>query len=239
MKATFVAGASLIGALLALSVAWTPSQALNSRQPLPSLPPAQGTETVQFDVTVTNLTAGQVFSPLFMATHDVNTSILTLGQPASAELATLAEDGDAAPLAALLMGDAGVEDVQLGLAPIPPGASDTIRVTASSDKRQLSLAAMLVNTNDAFVALEGGTLPLGGHMRAYLVAYDAGSEANNEDCGFIPGPACMGMGAGVRDTAGAEGFVHVHSGVHGIQDLDAATLTWGNPVALVTVTRVP
>jgi len=41
-----------------------------------------------------------------------------------------------------------------------------------------------------------------------------------------------------RDTAGAEGFVHVHSGIHGIGDLDPETLDWHNPVAEVTIRRV-
>ena len=45
-------------------------------------------------------------------------------------------------------------------------------------------------------------------------AYDAGSEYNSEDCAFIPGPP-FGNG-GVRDTDGAEGYVQILSGIHGI-----------------------
>jgi hypothetical protein len=67
-------------------------------------------------------------------------------------------------------------------------------------------------------------------------AYDAGSEANSEDCDFIPGPPC-GNG-GVRDTDGAEGYVYIHSGIHGIGGLDPAEFDWLNPVATVKIERV-
>ena len=50
---------------------------------------------------------------------------------------------------------------------------------------------------------------------------------------FIPGPPCGN--AGVRDTGNAEGFVHVHAGVHGIGDLVAADHDWRNPVAKITI----
>lgn len=67
-------------------------------------------------------------------------------------------------------------------------------------------------------------------------AYDAGSEANSESCTYIPGPPCGN--AEVRDTGDAEGFVHVHAGVHGIGDLDPAMHDWRNPVAEITIKRV-
>jgi hypothetical protein len=69
-------------------------------------------------------------------------------------------------------------------------------------------------------------------------AYDAGSEGNNEDCGFVPGPACPAASGNMRDVAGAEGFAHVHNGVHGIVDLEPSAHEWRNPVAHVTVKRI-
>jgi hypothetical protein len=39
------------------------------------------------------------------------------------------------------------------------------------------------------------------------------------------------------DPGDPEGFVHVHSGIHGGADLDPAMHDWRNPVALVTITR--
>jgi hypothetical protein len=71
-------------------------------------------------------------------------------------------------------------------------------------------------------------------MIVYLSpAYDAGSETNNEDGNFIPGPP-FGNG-GVRDTGSAEGYVHIHSGVHGIADLAPEMYDWENPVAKIEI----
>ena len=67
------------------------------------------------------------------------------------------------------------------------------------------------------------------------LAYDAGSETNTEDCASIPGPPCGNPG--VRDTSNAEGFVHIHSGIHGVGDVTESTYTWDGPVALVEIKR--
>ena len=67
-------------------------------------------------------------------------------------------------------------------------------------------------------------------------AYDSGSEANNELCAFIPGPPCNNPL--IRATAGAEGFVHVHAGIHGIGTLDPAIHDWRNGVARIRITRM-
>ena len=52
-----------------------------------------------YKVSITNLTRGQPLSPIFLATHAPGVAPLyTLGQPASADLAALAEEADAAGL---------------------------------------------------------------------------------------------------------------------------------------------
>ena len=45
-------------------------------------------------------------------------------------------------------------------------------------------------------------------------------------------------GAGMRDTDGAEGYVYIHSGIHGGADLTASVRDWNDPVAKITVRRV-
>jgi len=185
-----------------------------------------------FDVTVTNLTGGQVFSPVLLVTHSEGISLFEPGQPASPELAALAEDGDNGPLAALLGTTAGVADVESGTGMIPPGASETIRVRAEGHARRLSMATMLVSTNDTFAALD--SIPLDGPPTSlYAIAWDAGSEFDSESCIYIPGPPC-GSG-GVHDPTPAEGFVHVDGGIHGTGDLDPTVRDWRNPVAKVTI----
>ena len=39
----------------------------------------------------------------------------------------------------------------------------------------------------------------------------------------------------MRDTEGAEGFVHIHSGIHGTGDLSPAEWDWQNPVVEIAV----
>jgi hypothetical protein len=187
-----------------------------------------------YEVTVTNLTRGQVLSPLLAATHDDSVHLFEIGAPAAPELVLLAEDGDNGPLAAFLEADSGVGSVALGAGLLPPGHSETLTVHTGGRRDRLSLAGMLVSTNDTFAALDGVRIEDGLTVLGH--AYDAGSEANSEDCAFIPGPPC-GNG-GVRDTAGAEGFVHVGNGIHGQGSLDPAEFDWRGPVVRVTVRRV-
>ena len=97
--------------------------------------------------------------------------------------------------------------------------------------------AMLIPTNDAFFALNAVELPQKGTDTYFSVAYDAGSELNDEQCAHIPGPATVCSGEGVSVGQG-EGFVHIHPGIHGIADLAADIYDWRNPVAQITVTRI-
>lgn len=219
----------LTGGVLTLGLAL-----FSTSTPAPAPAPVMG-ET--FEVTITNLTSGQVLSPVLVATHEESTSLFTVGQPASPELALLAEEGDNSVLAGVLDQDPTVADVVTGTGPIPPGASETILVRATGRKRFLSVASMLVNSTDAFAGLDGFELKLRGDAHCVLPAYDAGSEFNSESCAYIPGPACGGQGAGMHDPAQAEGFVHVSSGIHGIADLAPERYDWRNPAVLVVIER--
>ena len=192
--------------------------------------------TGEFDVTITNLTRGQIFAPILVTTHDLGVRLFEAGSPASPELATLAEEGNTAPLAALLMGTPGVADVAIGSGMVPPGASETIRVSNFGIAHRLSLAGMLVTTNDTFAAIDAIALPRGLGVETHAVAYDAGSEFNSESCAYVPGPPC-GSG-GMHDPTTPEGFVHVSSGIQGHGDIDPVNYDWRNPVARVVIRRV-
>ena len=100
----------------------------------------------------------------------------------------------------------------------------------------VSMAGMLVVTNDAFFGVNGAEMPRRGAIQLRSTAYDAGSEANNEDCDYIPGPPCNNPM--MRMTTGAEGYVHVHAGIHGIGDLAPETYDWRSDVAAISVRRV-
>lgn len=187
-----------------------------------------------FEVTITNITRGQTFTPILVATHSPKIAFFELGAPASDGLASLAESGDTTLLASELASTGQVLDAQTIPGLLAPGATATVRVRARGRFDQLSVAAMLIPTNDAFVALNSLSLPWsGGAISRTLIAYDAGSEPNDELCANIPGPRCGG--AGGSPGVGGEGYVHVSNGMHGIGDLSAAVYDWRNPVARITV----
>ena len=192
-----------------------------------------------FRVTITNLTRAQVFSPPLVVSHSSKVALFEVGAAPSDELAALAEDGMTGPLADLASSLSDVSGVATAGGPVLPGGSISVDVPGKGYHR-LSVVSMLVNTNDAFLALDSGNFPRRRFQRSSFTvpAFDAGSEANNEECGFIPGPACGGAGAGVRAPEGAEGYVYISNGVQGIADLPSVTYDWRNPVAKITVQRI-
>lgn len=159
------------------------------------------------------------------------------------ELAELAEDGSNAALKMLLEASSpDVFDVVTDMASgdpganIKPGASAEYEIRSRGKADSLSIVGMLVITNDAFF---GVTRTLSSKSRRSMsfsaVAYDAGSEVNNEECAYIPGPPCGSPF--MNPMVGAEGYVYIHNGIHGSPDLDASLFDWRNPVARVKVMR--
>ena len=146
----------------------------------------------------------------------------------------LAEGGDTAPLAEALEATAGVHHVVTTGAPLLPGQSVEVEIPFRKRQAALSMASMLLPTNDGFIGLDGVTMPwFRGQVVAHVSpGYDAGSEENDELCTAIPGPHCGGEG---YSPIAGEGKVHVHSGIHGIGDLAPEQYDWRNPVARITV----
>ena len=79
-----------------------------------------------YEVTVTNLTRGQWFTPIMVASHLKGVSLFTPGQPASDELALLAEQGDTGPLTTLLLAMPEVMEVGNSGGLLGPGESVTV-----------------------------------------------------------------------------------------------------------------
>jgi len=188
-----------------------------------------------YAVTVTNTTAGQAFTPIIAATHSSNISFFELGQAASDELEMLAEGGNTMPLEDLLNANASLtSDVVTTGGLLGPGESVTFYIEGRLRHDVLSFAAMLLPTHDTFVAVNSVPLPVKQSM-THAVAYDAGTEINDESCANIPGPYCMGAPYSAED---GEGFVHVANGIHGIGDLAPEMFDWRNPVASVSIRRM-
>lgn len=185
-----------------------------------------------YEVTVTNLTKGITFTPAVVATTRKNDRFFQSGSAASEELETIAESGNGAPLAASL----DAYDVQ-GLGFIGPGGSDTAFVKTKGGYKSVSLASMLIPTNDTFLALNGVEGPRGNKtINISVVAYDAGTELNDELCASLPGPGCGGDPGPVSDNG--EGYIYISNGIRGVGDLNADELDFNNPVARITITRL-
>ena len=207
-----------------------------------------------YEVTVTNLTRGQRFTPILVATHVSGYNLFRLGEAASPQLRTLAEEGDNGPMVTLLSGMTDlVGEVISSPAPPPlnrltgPGLSITLEVRGGGRFDRISVAAMLIPTNDAFFAVDAVAVPRSERaVTVFAPAYDAGTERNDELCASIPGPGFMecitpanssGDGGGAK-VGGGEGYVHIHAGMHGVGNMSAPMRDWRNPVARVTIRRM-
>jgi hypothetical protein len=209
----------LLGVLVVMAVTWSA--------------PAVAQEMVR--VRITNVSK-QIISPPLVVTHTWKARIFIPGAPASTELSMLAEDGDPSPLATLLGGSDEVLDVAVAGGPLLPGATMVFELESRRRFNRVSAVGMLVTTNDAFFGLDNFLIEKGRQNQFVSPrAWDAGTEFNNELCGFIPGPPCGSPM--VRDTDGAEGFVHTHPGLHGGGDLSPADWNWQNPVVDIRIVK--
>jgi len=198
---------------------------------------ANDSHGVIYNVTITNLTVGESFTPFLVASHRAADNLLfTPGGAPGDDLAALAEGGDTVPLRAALDADSRVNATTTSAGLLEPGHSVTVPITVRPGRDHISLAAMLIPTNDGFVSVQNVAVAHSRRARTlYAPAYDAGSEPNDELCISIPGPVCAG--AGGSPGAGGEGFVHIHGGIHGIGDLLPAKRDWRDPVAKIVIER--
>jgi hypothetical protein len=189
-----------------------------------------------YEVTVTNITKGQSFTPILSATHNKKMQIFSVGMPASEELAMLAEGGNTAPLQAILDDSYFVKDTYVTEGLLLPGQSVTYSINGKKPLN-LSLAAMLIPTNDTFVSLNSVKLPKKHHEELvyFAHAYDAGTETNDEICSSIPGPVCGGEGTSNDDDG--EGYIYPSMGIHGEADLAAKDYDWRGAAAKVVIKR--
>ena len=189
----------------------------------------------KYKVSITNLTKSISFTPIMVAAHRDKTTFFELGQIASDDLGRVAEGGDTSGIAAMFNGNHSQLQSVAGL--LAAGETTELLFENLPRRSRFSIASMLLPTNDAFVAAQSISVKKGHRSKTiYLRAYDAGTETNDEACVSIPGPTCGGEPFSANDEG--EGFVHVHSGIHGIADLSASQYSWNNPVLKVTITRL-
>jgi hypothetical protein len=192
-----------------------------------------------YSVTVTNLTYAQPLSPLAVILHN-DSKMWEIGVASSQALEMLAEGGDNSEFIA----DTSALAANSGEGVVLPGLVSTVDITTTDRNATFFTAAtMLVNTNDAFSGLTGvdiSTMAIDDVKSWNLTVYDAGTEANTEALGTIPGPADGGTGFDeARDDVD---FVAMHSGVVSQDDgLYSSVLTqahrFDNPAIKLTITR--
>lgn len=184
--------------------------------------------TREYEVSITNLTSRQAFSPPLLATHPASAHVWQMGQTASDGLKLLAEEGMADTLAASLKGIA--TDVVVGDAPVMPGKTATFKIKAHEGD-VLSAAAMLVQTNDGFTGLDNMALTSAAATRD-ANAYDAGVEQNTEKASDVPGPPFGGHNSGPQ--TGPRQPIAMHPGITGKADV-GSEYNWTNPVARFSI----
>ena len=191
-------------------------------------------------IRITNI-SNQPMAPIAVATHRMGLKpIFEPGLPPSAELATLAETGNTQALEAMLNTDHAVLYAThlAGRATIiMPGETVTGEVVFDFASQAVSIAGMLVSTNDGFVGFNGAEIPLRGTHHYMAYAWDAGSEANTEACTDVPGPACAENSGNARVREGAEGIVLIHPGIHGGGGI-SPQYDWRGPVAMIEVSGI-
>ena len=209
-----------------------------------SAAPADAGSERTYRVTITNLTSGQPLTPFVVAAHSGSTAIFNAGSSASAGLQSLAENGGVPDLVAELSGNSAVGDVSVAapspVGPFGPGESVSTYITSTPGARKLSVAGMLICTNDGFGAINSVQLNANGKTQTvYGQAYDAGTEINTENYDDLV-PPCDGNGqTGSSDPTLAEnGAVHHHAGIQGGADLSPGVHGWTNPVIRVTIEPV-
>lgn len=188
-----------------------------------------------YELTITNITKGVLFTPILLLTHRQGVTLFTPGSPASEALEQLAEGGNTVPMTTMMSMNPDVGSI-MTIGALGPGETVIAEIPAERDFHYLSLASMLLPTNDGFISLNGVKGPRGNKSVMYISpGYDAGTEINDELCEKIPGPHCGGEAVSVED---GEGYVHIHSGIRGIGDLDDAEYDWKNPVARIVIKRI-
>lgn len=181
-------------------------------------PPPPAVADASFSVQITNMTNAQPLSPVAIILHSQGYTAFTDGQPASLAIEQLAEGGSNADL----LGDAQAASQHLvsgsTTGPVPPRSiSDDVVLTLPSDQisdLRLSVASMLVHTNDAFTAINAAditSIEVGETREFFTPTWDSGTEANDELSTTMPGPDFGGEGF---NSARNDLFdrVHFHQG---------------------------
>lgn len=204
------------------------------------------TTTMSFNISITNLTSNQIFSPFAIIAHTSGYHAWQIGSASSLGLEILAEEGDPQTFIAEANANDHFLASSMGDSPTLPGSTTEIILELDENSDiYVTLASMLVNTNDAFTGLNAyaiSDLEIQESVMIFAISYDAGTEDNIETQTSIPGPVAGGEGFNAaRDDI--VNVVTVHAGAitadEGLMNsvLDSS-YKWDHPVAKIVISRL-
>ena len=204
---------------------------------LSSLAHAETSAVGRYRVTLQNVTAANGISPFLVAVLKPTASLFTVGQPASAGIAAVAETGNTGPLESeLAANDSVVAVAKAPGGPIPAGQTRVLEFTVSEKEINhgaiLNLVGMIGRSNDSFVSLRGlhlSVLQNAQPIKVTTTNYDAGSEENTGNV--------EDFGAGGHPTSAAEGHMSADRGLNSRGNAPEI-LGWGPVAAVVTLERI-
>ena len=212
------------------------TRAVPPPQELVSIGVEQG-EGPSYTITVMNVSADMgtlvtPIAPVYYATHDATFALFEEGAPASAGLEPLAEEGDPSELVGETTGATGTGEVGAATepqetpgtaGPALPGQSFAFTVNPTEQAPFLSIASMVGQTNDVFIALpapgvrllapDGTARPaedVQTDIAQVLAVWDAGTEANE-----VPG---VGLNQAPRQATPNQGPDDPTAGVRRYDD---------------------
>ncbi|WP_435333916.1 spondin domain-containing protein [Haloarchaeobius sp. TZWWS8] len=217
-------------------------------------------ETFKYDVTIWNLTNGQPWTPPAVAIHNRRVKLFQVGTTASPEMIKLAKDADLGPMKEMLQSEidcfGGVFAMGFGddalvadCDPLQTGlkSKTTIQIETIEPRGVLSMASMMLATNDGFAGVDSVRLPIecGETLAVPIEAFDVGCECNTEVAADLVPEASLltnipqsDLEASSEQDLIGEGFIQEHPGIGGYADLTVEEHGWTGPVGLLTVTLV-
>ncbi len=213
--------------------------------------PAGAEQPSTVTVTITNLADNQPISPPVVVTHHRNASFFEVGKSASAGLEAIAENGDPSVAFAAFDGAPHVTGVVNVGQPLTRagttfnGFTDSVTFEIAAQRSDvLSLAGMLICTNDGFSGGDDLAIPRRGTFTYFLNGYDAGTELNTEasadivDACSLLGPVVLAGDDNGNSNDGIDENAPIapHGGIAGAADL-LLDHNWDDPVLMVSITR--
>lgn len=187
-------------------------------------------DLIEISITNTAPVGGTFLTPVFVGAHTGSFSLFTPGQPASAGLERIAEDGGPATMLLNDLAASGGVGGVAGAGPIAPGETVSIMLDVNAlSQRFLTFASMVIPSNDAFIGnpsamlfplfdAAGNFIPRNGGSAIRISGsqvWDSGTEVNDE----IPANTAFLAQAAPNTGVDENGTVQLHAGFQGSQRL--------------------